>query len=159
MRNPLCGARNNLTGVRITDLESHDLFDAMKTLLVLFIALLPLQAQEIQLTLNCQIERAHDFKTRQAGPSSGSFSAIVHMSNSQDATIEVTTGFCFNYVGSLSEQEVIGECKRTVGNSKYWAYLTINRLNGEFEQVFTSSGGSAEIEYLEGHCTPGKKLF
>ena len=90
MRNPLCGARNNLTGVRITDLESHDLFDAMKTLLVLFIALLPLQAQEIQLTLNCQIERAHDFKTRQAGPSSGSFSAIVHMSNSQDATIKVT---------------------------------------------------------------------
>src|SRR6516225_200615 len=60
------------------------LFDAMKTLLVLFIALLPLQAQaqEIQLTLNCQIERAH-----QAGPSSGSFSATVHTSNSQDATI------------------------------------------------------------------------
>ena len=137
------------------------LFDAMKSLLVLLIALLPLQAQaqEIQLTLNCQIERAHDFKTRQKGPSSGSFSAIVHMSNSQDATIEVTTGFCFNYVGSLSEQEVIGECKRTVGDSKYWAYLTINRLNGEFEHVFTSSGGSAEIEYSEGHCTPGKKLF
>jgi hypothetical protein len=131
----------------------------MKTLLVLLIALLPLQAQaqEIQLTLNCEIERAHDFKTRQAGPSSGSFSAIVHMSNSQDATIEVT--FCFNYVGSLREQEVIGECKRTVGDSKYWAYLTINRINGEFEHVFTSSGGSAEIEYLEGHCTPGKKLF
>jgi len=133
----------------------------MKSLPVLLIAFLPLQAQaqEIQLTLNCQIERAHDFKTRQAGPSSGSFSAIVHMSNSQDATIEVTTGFCFNYVGSLSEQEVIGECKRTVGDSKYWAYLTINRINGEFEHVFTSSGGSAEIEYSEGHCTPGKKLF
>jgi hypothetical protein len=53
------------------------------------------------------------------------------MSNSQDATIEVTTGFCFNYVGSFSEQEVIGECKRTVGDLKYWAYLTINRINGE----------------------------
>ena len=136
------------------------LFDAMKSLLALPIALLPLQAQaqEIQLTLNCQIERAHDFKTRQS-PSSGSFAAIVHMSNSQDATIKVTTGSCFNYVGSFSEQEVIGECKRTVGDSKYWAYLTINRINGEFEHVFTSSGGSAEIEYSEGHCTPGKKLF
>jgi hypothetical protein len=63
----------------------------MKSLLALPIALLPLQAQaqEIQLTLNCQIERAHDFKTRQS-PSSGSFAAIVHMSNSQDATIKVT---------------------------------------------------------------------
>ena len=131
----------------------------MKSLLVLLIALLPLQAQAQEIQLNCQIERAHDFKTRQGGPSSGSFPAIVHMSNSQDATIEVTTGFCFNYVGSFSEQEVIGECKRTVGDSKYWAYQTINRTNGEFEHVFRSSGGSAEIEYLEGHCTPGKKLF
>jgi len=26
-------------------------------------------------------------------------------------------------------------------------------------QLQSSSGGSAEIEYSEGHCTPGKKLF
>ena len=129
-------------------------------LFVGFISLLPLetQAQQIQLTLNCQIESAVDFKTGHEGQSSGSFSAIVRMSNSQDATIEATTDFCSNYVGSFTEREVNGDCERIVGNLRYWALLTINRINGGYFVSSSTTDVITDVEY-SGQCTPGRKLF
>jgi hypothetical protein len=132
----------------------------MKSLPVLLMALLLLQgqAQQVQLTLNCQIESAVDFKTGHEGQSSGSFSAIVRMSSSQDATIEATTDFCSNYLGSFTEQEVNGDCERIVGNLRYWALLTINRINGGYFVSSSTTDVITDVKYL-GHCTPGKKLF
>jgi hypothetical protein len=126
-------------------------------------ALLPLQAQaqQVQLTLSCQIESAVDFKRGHEGQSSGSFSAILRMSNSRDATIEATTDFCSNYVGSFTEREVNGDCERIVGNLRYWALLAINRINGGFRRYFVSSSTTdviTDVKY-SGHCTPGKQLF
>src|SRR5215831_12814452 len=132
----------------------------MKALLVL-IALLPLQAraQEIQLTLSCLSENVYDGQTKQEGPSSESFSAIVRMSGSEDASIEATTGFCPNYEGSFSELEVVATCYRTadVGDSKYFAFLAISRVSGAFD--LTNAGGPEHTaRQYTGHCTPGKKL-
>ena len=129
----------------------------MKALPVLLIALLPLQAraEEIQLTLNCQSENVYDGQTKKEGPSSESFSAIVRMSGSEDASIEATTGFCPNYEGSFSELEVVATCYRTadVGDSKF-AFLTINRVSGAFD--LTNAGGPARTaRRYTGHCTPG----
>ena len=128
----------------------------MKALPVL-IALLPLQAQaeEIQLTLSCRSENVYDGQTKKEGPSSESFSAIVRMSGSEDASIEATTGFCSNYEGSFSELEVVATCYRTadVGDSKF-AFLTINRVSGAFD--LTNAGGPARTaRRYTGHCTPG----
>ena len=130
----------------------------MKALPVLLMALLPLQAraQEIQLTLNCQSENVYDGETKQEGPSSESFSAIVRMSGSEDATIEATTGFCPNYAGSFSELEVVATCYRAavVGDSAYFAFLVINRVSGAFD--LTNAGGPARIAWrYTGHCMPG----
>ena len=116
------------------------------------------QAQQVQLTLNCQIESAVDFKTGHEGQSSGSFSAIVRMSSSQDATIEATTDFCSNYLGSFTEQEVNGDCERIVGNLRYWALLTINRINGGYFVSSSTTDVITDVKY-SGHCTPSKKLF
>ena|SRR6516165_9089743 len=129
----------------------------MKALPVLLIALLPLQAQaeEIQLTLSCRSENVYDGQTKKEGPSSESFSAIVRMSGSEDASIEATTGFCPNYEGSFSELEVVATCYRTadVGDSKF-AFLTINRVSGAFD--LTNAGGPAHTaQRYTGHCTPG----
>ena len=133
----------------------------MKALPVLLMALLPLQArgQEIQLTLNCQSENVYDGQTKQEGPSSESFSAIVRMSGSEDASIEATTGFCPNYEGSFSQLEVVATCYRTadVGDSKYFAFLAISRVSGAFD--LTNAGGPEHTaRQYTGHCTPGKKL-
>ena len=133
----------------------------MKALPVLLMALLPLQArgQEIQLTLNCQSENVYDGQTKQEGPSSESFSAIVRMSGSEDASIEATTGFCSNYEGSFSELEVVATCYRTadVGDSNHFAFLVINRVSGAFD--LTNAGGPAHTaQRYTGHCTPGKML-
>jgi hypothetical protein len=133
----------------------------MTTILIVgFISLLPLetQADQIQLTLNCQVENAIDMKTTQESKSSESFSAIVHLPNSQNdvAIIEATTFGCFDYVGSFSELEVSGDCERTVGTMKFREMLTINRVTGSFEHNFFL--GNDAMEY-SGHCTPGKRLF
>ena len=124
----------------------------MKALPVLLIALLPLQAQaeEIQ-----QSENVYDGQTKKEGPSSESFSAIVRMSGSEDASIEATTGFCPNYEGSFSELEVVATCYRTadVADSKF-AFLTINRVSGAFD--LTNAGGPEHTaRQYTGHCTPG----
>jgi hypothetical protein len=113
------------------------------------------RAEEIQLTLSCRGENVYDGQTKQEGPSSDSFSAIVRMSGSEDASIEATTDFCPNYEGSFSELEVFATCYRTadVGDSKF-AFLAINRVSGTFE--LTNAGGPAHTaQRYTGHCTPG----
>ena len=120
--------------------------------------LLPLQAraEEIQLTLSCRSENVYDGETKHEGPSSESFSAIVRMSGSEDATIEATTDFCPNYAGSFSELEVVATCYRAavVGDSAYFAFLVINRVSGAFD--LTNAGGPARTaRRYTGHCTPG----
>jgi len=134
----------------------------MTILLVGFVSLLPLktQAQQTQLTLSCQIERAMDVKADRKAEPSESFSAIVHMTQDSIATIEATTEYCFDYVGSFSEQQVYGQCEHTVEGRKYSARLMINRINGTFEYDFTSIGPGGIVDFEQwGHCTPGKKLF
>ena len=133
----------------------------MKALPVLLIALLPLQAgaEEAQLTLSCRSENVYDGETKREGPSSESFSVIVRMSGSEDASIEATTGFCPNYAGSFSELEVVATCYRAavVGDSAYFAFLVINRVSGAFD--LTNAGGPEHTaRQYTGHCTPGKKL-
>jgi hypothetical protein len=126
--------------------------------IVLLAVLVPLQgwAQTVDLTLNCQYESVFDPTTTLRSPSSGSFSAIVRMRTDGTATIEATTGGCFDYVGSFTELQVSGDCKNTIGGTKWAAVLTIDRISGEFSHA-VFSGKSSKL--YDGHCTPGKKMF
>jgi len=132
----------------------------MTTILIVgSISLLPLKIQAQEIQLNCQVERSVELKSgKEIAPES--FSAIVRMTQDGTATIDATTGFCFNYVGSFSEQEVDGSCERTVSiagkNEKFTARLTINRFNGAFDHSLMTG---LSIYSSSGRCTPGKKLF
>ena len=126
-----------------------------------FLALLaPAQAwaQYIELTLNCQYESSYEpLKGGIETPTSGAFSAIVHMNqNITVATIEATTPGCFDYVGSFTDLEVAVDCERTIAGVKGKATLRINRINGTFEHG--SLIGKSYIIY-SGRCTVAKKLF
>jgi hypothetical protein len=125
--------------------------------------LVPLQAkaQSVELTLNCEYESSYDLKTNLTERTSGGFSAIVQMQTLKDgttnATIQATTIYCFNFLGSFGDLEVAGDCERTLGDSKrVKASLRINRINGEFDN--TTIVGNY-WKQLTGHCTPAKKLF
>jgi hypothetical protein len=136
---------------------------ALTTLLTALLPLQQTQADQIQLTLNCQVETVMDSKTGQESKLSDSFSAIVSMSNPHEgtATIEATTFGCLNYEGSFEELQVFGECERTVEGINYHAWLRINRVTGAFEHTLLSTRGpnvSSNRDYW-GHCTPAKKLF
>jgi len=136
----------------------------MKSLPVLLMTSLPLQAQaqQTQLTLNCQIESAYDVRAKRADASSGSFSAIVRMSSKDDiAKIEATTDGCFDYEGSFDELQVSGECNRTVETTQFHAFMRIDRITGKFEHIFYFGdvGPAAKnvenaVEY-SGHCNTG----
>jgi hypothetical protein len=128
----------------------------------ILITLLPLQtqAQEIQLTLSCQVERAVNLKTKGEEIAPESFSAIVHMMPGTgpsigSVVIEATTK-CPTYKGTFTEQEVNGDCAGGIGSYNIHAELKINRINGAFEHFFNSP--LSMVKY-SGHCTPGKKLF
>jgi len=71
------------------------------------------------------------------------------MSGSEDASIEATTGFCPNYEGSFSELEVVATCYRTafVGDSKYFAFLVINRVSGAFGSSINCSNGLSAHQF------------
>jgi hypothetical protein len=172
MKKRSAAARQSASGAGVAVIPALlDGLTMMKFLLVLLMALLPLQtqAQEIQLTLNCEIESAFDVKTHRADASSGGFSAIVRMSsNSQDGTvtIEATTVGCNDYAGSFDELRVSGECNRTVGTSKTHTFLRIDCISGAFEytfllkqpQLFGQESRQTAVQY-SGHCTPGKRPF
>ena len=124
--------------------------------------LMPLQAQAqpVELTLNCQYERALDFMKNQQLRSSGSFAAIVRMQTDGTATIDVNTGGCEHFVGWFNELKVVGNCD--LSNIKpvpLRSLLTIERVSGRFEHgvAMGHEGGSYVVSY--GHCKPSKKLF
>jgi hypothetical protein len=133
----------------------------MKTTAIAFLAsVLPAQAwaQTTELTLSCQYESSYQpLKGGSESPPSGAFSAIVHMNQAGAfATIEATTPGCFDYVGSFTNLEVAADCERTVAGVKVKATLTIDRIDGIFQQDLLI-GSSLTI--YSGRCTLAKKLF
>jgi hypothetical protein len=129
---------------------------------VVILCLVPLDARSgsVELTLNCKYESSFEITKGEEAEMSGSFSAIVQMKPINDtslATIEATTLHCQSYRGEFSDQDVVGDCERTIADTKYKATLRINRINGAFEHDVTI--GKQLPLIWSGHWTPAKKLF
>jgi hypothetical protein len=66
---------------------------------------------------------------------SGGFSAIVILHRApvggeESASIKATTAGCSDYLGSFSEVEIDGQCKRVIGTTKISADLYIECRDG-----------------------------
>lgn len=124
----------------------------------IFLFLLPFQAQAqvVELTLSCEYKSTYDPTAGLEEKLSGTFSAVVRMTPPALARIEATTPGCFDYDGSFSEQEVYGDCERSISNIKTKKSLRINRINGRFKET-SLIGKSFSIH--DGHCVMKKKLF
>jgi hypothetical protein len=82
---------------------------------------------------------------------------------STNAEITATTIGCFEYGGTFDELQVNGECNRTMGTTKFHAFLKVDRNTGAFKHIFALSdvgaaGNTAEsVTEYSGHCVLGKK--
>lgn len=121
-------------------------------------------AAPIELTLNCEYERASDMKGNTT-PASGSFSAVVRMDvigSTQLVSVETTTPVCSYFVGSFTNLTVDGECERSFKhgsvNVDFKETIHIDRINGSFDHV-TIGGSPAYLWTYSGRCVPAKKLF
>lgn len=73
------------------------------------------------------------------------------------AYIEATTPFCFDYMGSFTDQEVTGNCERTFEDGTGTKQtLNFNRFSGAFDHSIVMG---KSFHLYSGHCVPAKKLF
>jgi hypothetical protein len=113
------------------------------------------RAQPAELTLSCEYKSASDLKGVEQ-EMSGSFSAVVRMTPPAFAKIEATTSYCVIYLGWFDEQEVNGDCERSIDHTKIKKSLRINRINGAFEETVTIGN---TLSFQHGRCVVSKKLF
>ena len=124
-----------------------------KALLLIFISLViasPVSGDTIRLT--CKYSHSIDAQEDITEVSGEELITIKYSDNSQ-AIIKIQDKGT-EYIGSVSEEEIVGETNYKIQDNTYYETLIINRHTGAFLRTSGIVGGIDGIVYF-GRCTPG----
>jgi hypothetical protein len=117
-----------------------------------------------EIHLTCYFERSVDSEGK-SGPTSGEMSVIVTfmlpIGKPKNILIKTSKAPCYEFLGDASDLRIEGTCDRFIqlkSPMKYMQELTIDRVNGRFEQMIQlGENGGALVHH--GRCSSVKKMF